>query len=165
MTTPKSEGRKNDSEKPPLNLISRIAMEEEAKVMAFGAQKYESWNWSRGIAWSRVVGAGLRHLYAMADGELYDPETGLPHAAHARCCTAFLLDFMVNHPELNDLRNSIPDATGDSNQLQLHLGDNIEKPIPVRDLYWGDGAIFSNPGSQATHNRQCCSNGNTEGCD
>lgn len=123
--------------------------------MAFGAKKYASWNWSNGIAWSRVVSAALRHLYAMADGELLDPETGLPHAAHARCCTAFLLDFMVNHPELNDLRNSVPDATGNSNQLQLELGDKIEK-LSTIGLVTGNHDSFpsSDPCTSASTHRQ-----------
>jgi hypothetical protein len=99
-----SGGKKFDSEKPPMTLISRRAQEEEAKVLAFGAKKYDKWNWSRGIAWSRVLDAAIRHLIAFADGEDVDPETGLSHLAHARCCTGFLLDYEKEHPELDDRR-------------------------------------------------------------
>jgi len=72
--------------------------------MAFGREKYDSWNWSKGIAWSRVIDAVLRHVYAYADGETLDLETGISHAAHARCGLAFLLDFEKEHPELDDRR-------------------------------------------------------------
>jgi len=46
----------------------------------------------------------LRHVYAYADGETLDLETGISHAAHARCGLAFLLDFEKEHPELDDRR-------------------------------------------------------------
>ena len=84
---------KFDACKPPLGLISRTALEEEAKVMAFGAQKYGRDNWRAGMDFSRLVDAALRHVYAFADGEDNDKETGLSHLAHARCCMAFLLEF------------------------------------------------------------------------
>lgn len=107
-TTREPEGRKNDSGKPPLSLISRRAQIEEAKVLAFGKAKYDAWNWSKGMKWSRVLDAVLRHLAAYADGEMIDPESGLSHLAHARCGTGFLLDYEESHPELNDLRKREP---------------------------------------------------------
>lgn len=97
-------GRKDDSGKPPISLISRRAIEEEAKVMAFGREKYDAWNWSKGIAWSRVLDAVLRHVHAYCDGETFDPETGLSHAAHARAGLGFILDYEKEHPELDDRR-------------------------------------------------------------
>jgi hypothetical protein len=97
-------GSKFDGGKPPLSLISRYANDQEALVLAFGAMKYDRWNWARGLAWSRVLDAALRHLTAYADGEDVDPETGLSHLAHARCCTGFLLDYIKEHPELDDRR-------------------------------------------------------------
>lgn len=84
---------KFDAGKPPLSLISRTALEEEAKVMAFGAEKYGRDNWRKGMDFSRLADAALRHVYAFVDGEDKDKETGLSHLAHARCCLAFLLEF------------------------------------------------------------------------
>ncbi len=95
-------GKKNDSEKPRVELLSSIALIEIAKVMTFGAKKYDSHNWRGGIAWSRVLGAALRHLLAFLGGESKDPETGLSHLAHLACCTMFLLEYQVTHPELDD---------------------------------------------------------------
>lgn len=97
-------GRKNDIGKSPLSLISRRANEVEGQVLAFGAKKYDPWNWAEGMKWSRVLNAALRHLYAFADREDVDPESGLSHLAHARCCVGFLLDYEVSHPELDDRR-------------------------------------------------------------
>lgn len=84
---------KFDEGKPPLGLISRTALLEEAKVMAFGEAKYGRHNWKGGMDFSRLGDAMLRHTYAFLDGEDFDPETGLSHLAHARCCAAFLLEY------------------------------------------------------------------------
>jgi hypothetical protein len=87
------EAVKFDAGKPPLGLISRTALEEEAKVLAFGAKKYGRENWRAGMDFTRLVDAALRHVYAFADGEDLDKETGLSHLAHARCCLAFLVEY------------------------------------------------------------------------
>lgn len=92
-TKKSSEAVKFDAGKPPLALISRTALEEEAKVMAFGLEKYGAHNWRAGMDFSRLMDACLRHVYAFADGEDNDKETGLSHLAHARCCLAFLLEY------------------------------------------------------------------------
>lgn len=97
-------GVKYDDHKPPMSLLSRVALEAAARVLAFGAKKYDAWNWSNGIAYSRVVSALIRHALAYADGEQFDPETGESHMAHVMCCAMFLLDYEKHHPEMNDLR-------------------------------------------------------------
>ena len=93
MKPVKTEAKKLDSGKPPLSLISRTALEEEAKVMAYGVGKYGTHNWRQGMDFSRLMDAALRHIYAFADGEDKDKETGLSHLAHARCCLAFLIEY------------------------------------------------------------------------
>jgi hypothetical protein len=50
-------------------------------------------NWRKGMAWHRLFGAALRHLWAWYRGEKADPETGLSHLAHAACCVLFLLTY------------------------------------------------------------------------
>lgn len=87
------EAVKFDAGKPPLCLISRTALLEEAKVMQFGVEKYGTHNWRGGMDFSRLMDAALRHVYAFADGEDLDKESGLSHLAHARCCLAFLLEY------------------------------------------------------------------------
>lgn len=99
-----AQGNKFDSGKPPLSLIPRLAQEEEAMVLAFGGKKYEYWNWAKGMQWSRLIDAAQRHMLAYADGEDVDPESGLSHLAHARCCLGFLIDYRKEHPELDDRR-------------------------------------------------------------
>lgn len=101
-TDDKPTGIKHDSEKVRMDLLSPIAMAEIAKVMTFGAKKYSANNWRGGIAWSRVLGAALRHLLSYLGGEDKDPETGLSHLSHCACCIMFLLEYEVTHKELDD---------------------------------------------------------------
>lgn len=95
-------GRKADEAKDPLDLLSPIALTQMAKVMAFGAKKYNRDNWRKGIAFTRIIGAALRHTLAYLGGENKDPETGLSHVAHLACCAMFLLEYEVTHPNLDD---------------------------------------------------------------
>jgi len=95
-------GQKFDSEKPPVDLLDTYALEQTALVLAFGARKYAAHNWRGGIRFSRLIGAAMRHLMAINRGEDIDPESGLPHAAHAACCVMFLLWMMHNRPDLDD---------------------------------------------------------------
>lgn len=89
-------GMKFDNGKPRMELISRVFLEELAKVLSFGAQKYEPWQWKKGFESDRLVGATLRHIHAYNSGETTDPESGLPHLAHAACNLMFLLDLSSN---------------------------------------------------------------------
>jgi len=98
---------KFDEDKPSMNLLSRIALEETAKVMDFGKEKYNAHNWRKGFAWSRPLSAAMRHIMAFNDGEDKDPESGLSHLAHAACCIMFLLEFEKTHQELDDRFKSI----------------------------------------------------------
>lgn len=84
-------GTKHDGGKAPLSLIPYEALVAEAEVLAFGARKYAAHNWRGGFEWTRLIDAALRHLLAFNSGEDKDPESGLSHLAHARCCLGFLL--------------------------------------------------------------------------
>lgn len=92
-TTPKLEGKKFDAEKIRTDLFSTLALEELAKVLTYGAKKYGAQNWRSGMAWSRLLGACLRHVFAFMRGEDNDRETGICHLAHAMCCLMFLLEY------------------------------------------------------------------------
>ena len=85
-------GTKHDQEKPRTDLLPTVPLLKIAEVLTFGAKKYEDHNWRKGIAYSRLIGAALRHLLAYNDGEDLDPESGLSHLAHLGCCVVFLLE-------------------------------------------------------------------------
>jgi len=88
-----SAGKKFDDGKPAIHLIPPVAIEGEAMAMGFGEKKYGSYNWLGGMAWSRLVAAAMRHLLAWHGGESSDPETGLSHLAHCRCCLGMLMGY------------------------------------------------------------------------
>lgn len=88
-----SEGRKNDQDKLPWHLLPPELMESVAAVLKYGAQKYEPRNWEKGMAWSRIFSAMMRHSWAWWRGEQNDPETGMSHLWHAGACLSFLIAY------------------------------------------------------------------------
>ena len=98
-------GIKFDGNKPRMDLIDRAAMEELGYVLGFGANKYAAHNWRKGIAYSRLIGAALRHIHAFNDGEDKDPESGYSHIGHAMCCLMFLMGTIKHNPDMDDRWN------------------------------------------------------------
>ena len=84
---------KADAGKVDLSLLPFAALDEVARVLEFGAAKYAPDAWRRvPDGHHRYVAAALRHLHAHARGEATDPESGLPHLAHAACSILFALE-------------------------------------------------------------------------
>lgn len=93
-----SGGRKFDGNKTEYGLVPALALEEIAKVLTFGAQKYERDNWKKvPDSKRRYFDALQRHLWAYKRGEKLDPESGLHHLAHAGCCLMFLYEHDVEY--------------------------------------------------------------------
>ena len=93
MSSTTDSALKNDEnyiEKPPHSLISGLFLDELSRVLGFGAQKYESYNWTKGHKSSQLVSAVSRHLNAFNMGFDNDVETNLSHLAHAACGLMFL---------------------------------------------------------------------------
>ena len=85
-----TEGQKFDQDKIRMELLAPEGLEGIAEVLTFGSKKYGDRNWEKGIEYSRVFGAIMRHLWAWWKGEKLDPETGLSHLSHAACGLMFL---------------------------------------------------------------------------
>lgn len=93
-------GIKYDSAKPKMNLLPPKAIVEVAKVLTFGAEKYDAENWRKlDDLQNRYTAGALRHIFAHMDGEKLDPETGLSHMAHALCCLLFKLEIELEDGE------------------------------------------------------------------
>lgn len=95
-------GLKYDDSKPPLAYIPKAALYAEAEAFAFGAKKYDAWNYRNGIAVSRTLGAALRHIYQFLEGEDKDEESGAHHLGSARANLAMALDTLAHHPKFDD---------------------------------------------------------------
>lgn len=101
---------KFDTNKPRMDLLDAEALEGLAAVLSFGAEKYAPNNWRKGMQYSRLSGALLRHLFAIQRGEDIDPESGLPHIDHVGCCWMFLSNYMKNakYKSLDDRPHNDP---------------------------------------------------------
>lgn len=97
-----SEGAKHDEGKPDYSLIPVYALEQMAKVLTFGKEKYSRDNWRKGVKYSRGIAAIERHLASYKSREDIDPESSVEHLAHIMCSCAFLMEFKFTRPELDD---------------------------------------------------------------
>jgi len=86
---------KSDGYKVRMELLTTLFLQWIARVLTFGAIKYEDHNWSKGFDWSRLIGAAERHLLAFKSGEDWDPETGEHHLAHLGCEIMFLVEHVA----------------------------------------------------------------------
>lgn len=136
-----SEGTKHDEEKIPVDLLSPGFLLGVSEVLRFGAEKYEPYNWAKGIKYSRVYAAMQRHMYAFWAGEDLDTETKMPHLWHAGCCLMFLThydlfpDIYKEFDDRPDIYKEDPTATrpgGTSEELGGPRGLGGEDPKPTR---------------------------------
>lgn len=97
--------------KPMVSMVDKALIEETAKVLQFGAQKYARDNWRKGLPYTQVCDSLLRHVYSFLAGENTDNESGHSHLGHAACNIMFLLRYLEdNRIELDDRYK------GDSNE-------------------------------------------------
>lgn len=75
------------------DLVPAEGLDQIAKVFGWGASKYADRNWEKGYPWGWSFGAMMRHAWAFWRGEENDPESGLPHMAHAAWHALVLLTF------------------------------------------------------------------------
>lgn len=81
-TTSATGGQKNQK-LAQLSALDPNSIKLVAEVAGFGALKYEKLNFLKGYDWSLSYDAAQRHQLAFWNGEDNDPESGLPHLAHA----------------------------------------------------------------------------------
>lgn len=97
------EGHKDDSGKLPIHLISPEFIFATAAILQFGANKYAERNWEKGIKYSRLFSALMRHMWAWWGGKgptsdnfalgSLDEETKFSHLWHACFCVMALTTF------------------------------------------------------------------------
>jgi len=87
-------GGQKDQKLAQLGAIDPVALLALAQVAGHGAQKYARYNYLKGYDWSLCMDALQRHILAFWSGEDIDPESGLPHMAHAAWHCLALLSFL-----------------------------------------------------------------------
>ena len=119
-------GIKYDSAKPKMNLLPPKAILEVAKVLTFGAEKYDAENWRKlDDLQNRYTAGALRHIFAHMDGEKLDPETGLSHMAHALCCLLFKLEIELEDGESKEEELRETDTTEHTARDQSFESDRL----------------------------------------
>jgi hypothetical protein len=92
----------------PYDLVPFQEMTEAyVRVAEFGANKYQPWNWSKGLSRVQILGSLLRHTFAYLRGEDHDADSGLLHTDHI-LWNAVALAHNV-HWNLEDGRRAEPD--------------------------------------------------------
>lgn len=76
-----------------LGAVDPLALQFLGLVAGMGANKYGRNNYTLGYRWSLSFDALLRHVLAFWAGEDNDPESGLPHLAHAAFHCLALITF------------------------------------------------------------------------
>jgi len=100
---PEIGGTKHDSDKLRMDLIPTEMMEALAQTLTYGVKKYDDNNWRKGLMFSRVIGATLRHFTSWQKGVDIDEESGLNHLDQAFTNIGFLVTFVrENRTELDD---------------------------------------------------------------
>jgi hypothetical protein len=97
------EGKKFDSGKPRISLLSSAAILEVAKVATMGAEKYDDHNWRKGMKWSRLMDAAERHLLDYNNGDRIDKESKLSHLAHVAWNIMALIEYEISKVGEDDL--------------------------------------------------------------
>jgi len=96
------EGLKFDDGKPMLDLVPSSLVDAVGDILTMGAKKYSAQNWRKGLKYSRVIGALMRHLNAWREGDSIDKESGKSHMHHVACNVAFLIEFEANPEKYKD---------------------------------------------------------------
>lgn len=81
---------KFDAGKIQPRLLDPVFIEELAKVMTFGANKYSANSWQN-VEKDRYIDAMLRHMLQWQKGEIVDSESGLHHLAHMSINAMFIM--------------------------------------------------------------------------
>jgi len=139
-----SGARYNDG-KPDFSLIPLVTLEDEARVWEYGKRKYSAWNWAKGQAWSVPFASLMRHLNAWQQGETLDPESGLPHLAHAACNIRMLTLFAKTFPEGDDRPTQW--LRPEKNKALGAAAGTL--PLAGHAYYYGPNVVITAAGSQA----------------
>ena len=96
------EGNKNDLGKARFDLVTPESLKKLVDIYTYVATKYDDRNWEKGIKWSRVFAAIMRHLWDWWAGEEDDFESGLSHLAHAAWGCFSLMEYERRRRNFDD---------------------------------------------------------------
>jgi hypothetical protein len=94
--------KRYNSGKPQLSLIDLRSLEPMARVMEFGAKKYDRNNWMKGRAVTDLLDCLMRHIAALQRKEDVDPESHQPTIGHVLANAMLISQTLREHPELDN---------------------------------------------------------------
>ena len=98
--------RSADAESVRYDLISPIGLRAVAEACAEGAEKYNDYNWERGMPASDLLNHAIRHIYAFLAGDRSEP-----HLGHAAWNVLGAIHSLEKWPDLNDGKFRRPGCT------------------------------------------------------
>lgn len=75
--------------KPKWSLVHYESLLPLVRVLEYGCQKYEPFNWQKSFETRELLDSLMRHVVAIMDGEVTDKESGLPHIGHVMANAMF----------------------------------------------------------------------------
>ena len=84
-----------DVGKLDLTLFPAWAKAVITQVFSYGEQKYSRDNWLKGLPLTQLLEAAERHMIKHRAGEMFDPESGCLHLAHAACLHVMMLELFL----------------------------------------------------------------------
>lgn len=84
------------------SLVSFEALRPMIEVLEFGANKYSSWNWTKGLKYTEICESLLRHVHSFLSGEDNDKESKLSHVGHILCNAMFLSYMFLFKKDMDD---------------------------------------------------------------
>lgn len=134
-------GVKHDQNKLRYDLMSPVSNEGTAKVLTYGAKKYNDRNWENGIAYSRLYRAALGHLQDFWRRNDIDSESNLRHLDHAAANIHMLQHLSIVGPKMDD-------------RPKYHNTRNTESATPaplIHMLYGSERKVVCNPHTTGIH--------------
>lgn len=127
--------------KLPLHLWPTTASVMGALALLDGALKYGRQNWREaGVRYSVYYDAFRRHADAAFEGEDSDPDSGLPHEAHALACLAIIIDARATGKLIDDrayngggYRDFVTEATAHVSRLKEKHTDRNPRHYTIAD--------------------------------
>lgn len=115
--------------KPQLHLVPPALLIHTAKAMENGAKKYGPYNWrKKKVAMTVYIGAAMRHLTSLLDGEDLASDSTVHHAGHVSACMGIILDAL----ECNCLIDDRP-PKGCAAALIARMTESQKAPPSVAD--------------------------------
>lgn len=106
--------RRYNSGKPKYSLLRTSCFKDCVSVLEYGRNKYSDFdedgnmtydarnNWNNGLVLSEVIDSLKRHIAEIEDGNMIDPESGLPHIGHIQANAMFLGSSVIYNDLVKD---------------------------------------------------------------